>query len=204
MKLRLMELRLKRSLSRGLGLVIALTSAAFATLSDPARAQLTTYTLTNVSFNVDGSGTVSGFFEYDPTLGIYGSFSLTTSDGGGALFPTFTGYTYDPTNSNAPLLGNGEFDFLSNDGSMVLDLSSSSPVALGGTYSLTKSEENDRSGGFGGSVNILNYRDGDNGTLTASPAAVPEASTTVSLGLLLALGLSSMVIAARRKKASTS
>jgi len=36
--------------------------------------------------------------------------------------------------------------------------------------------------------------------LTPNPAAVPEASTTVSLGLLLALGLSGAVVAARKKK----
>ena len=39
------------------------------------------------------------------------------------------------------------------------------------------------------------------GTLT-TPAPVPEASTTVSLGLLLALGLGGMVVAAKRKKAA--
>ena len=33
-----------------------------------------------------------------------------------------------------------------------------------------------------------------------SPAAVPEASTTVSFGLLLALGLGSMVVAAKKRK----
>jgi len=32
---------------------------------------------------------------------------------------------------------------------------------------------------------------------------VPEASTTVSLGLLLALGMGGLVVAARRKKAHT-
>ncbi len=32
------------------------------------------------------------------------------------------------------------------------------------------------------------------------PAAVPEASTTVSLGLLLALGLSGMVVTAKQRK----
>ncbi len=40
------------------------------------------------------------------------------------------------------------------------------------------------------------------GSLVAAevPAAVPEASTTVSFGLLLALGLGGMVVAAKRKK----
>lgn len=44
---------------------------------------------------------------------------------------------------------------------------------------------------------------GDRLKLTSfAPAPVPEASTTVSFGLLLALGLGGMVIAARRKKAA--
>ncbi len=38
-------------------------------------------------------------------------------------------------------------------------------------------------------------------SLTQTPPAVPEASTTVSLGLLLALGLGGMVVAGRRRKA---
>ena len=37
-----------------------------------------------------------------------------------------------------------------------------------------------------------------------SAAPVPEASTTVSLGLLLALGVGGLVIAARRRKAASS
>ena len=39
------------------------------------------------------------------------------------------------------------------------------------------------------------------GSLVATRAPVPEASTTVSFGLLLALGLGGLVIAAKRKKA---
>jgi len=43
----------------------------------------------------------------------------------------------------------------------------------------------------------------DNISVTAAPA-VPEASTTVSFGLLLALGLGGLVVAAKRKKAAPS
>lgn len=39
-----------------------------------------------------------------------------------------------------------------------------------------------------------------NDTFTASPPAVPEASTTVSLGLLLALGMGGMVVTAKKRK----
>jgi len=37
-------------------------------------------------------------------------------------------------------------------------------------------------------------------SVSAAPAAVPEASTTVSLGLLLAFGMGGLVVAAKRKK----
>lgn len=40
------------------------------------------------------------------------------------------------------------------------------------------------------------------GASFASPPAVPEASTTVSFGLLLALGLGGLVVAARKKRAA--
>ena len=40
------------------------------------------------------------------------------------------------------------------------------------------------------------------GSLTLAAAPVPEASTTVSLGLLLLLGLGGLVVAARRKRAA--
>lgn len=40
--------------------------------------------------------------------------------------------------------------------------------------------------------------------IVTGPPAVPEASTTASLGLLLALGLGGLVIAAKRKKAGAS
>ncbi len=43
---------------------------------------------------------------------------------------------------------------------------------------------------------------GDGQVLRFSPAAVPEASTTVSLGLLLMLGLGGAVVAAKKKKAA--
>ncbi len=42
----------------------------------------------------------------------------------------------------------------------------------------------------------------DNVNFSGTPAPVPEASTPVSLGLLLALGLAGLVVAAKRKKAS--
>ncbi|MGI4788634.1 MAG: hypothetical protein ACRYFS_07265 [Janthinobacterium lividum] len=49
-------------------------------------------------------------------------------------------------------------------------------------------------GAFSQQVNYQNF------SLTDTPAAVPEASTTVSFGLLLMLGLGGIVVAARKKK----
>ncbi len=56
------------------------------------------------------------------------------------------------------------------------------------------------------SIEITNTANDSNpillGLTTATPAAVPEASTTVSLGLLLMLGLGGVAIAAKRKKSA--
>ena len=48
------------------------------------------------------------------------------------------------------------------------------------------------------------YSIASGGSLTLVPAAVPEASTTASFGLLLALGLGGLIVAAKRKKAASS
>ena len=51
--------------------------------------------------------------------------------------------------------------------------------------------------------NATGQREASGGTvtrITINGAPVPEASTTVSLGLLLALGLGGLVVTARRKK----
>lgn len=52
--------------------------------------------------------------------------------------------------------------------------------------------------------NATGQREASGGTvtrITINPPAVPEASTTVSLGLLLALGLGGVVVAGKRKRA---
>jgi|GEM_PF-608383 len=87
--------------------------------------------------------------------------------------------------------------------------------ALGNLYaansntgsSISKFAFNPATGAFGSAQNITAINlSGPNflafGPL--GPPAVPEASTTVSFGLLLALSLGGLVIAARRKKASSS
>ena len=196
---------LKRRLPRGSMLAAALASLGCATLSAPARAQMTTYTLHDVSFDVDGSGTASGFFQFDPTLGTFGDFSLTTSDGTGINSPnsTYYGYTYNPADSSGSSARDDQFSFVSNtdvNGTFnVLFLDTSSPVGTGGTYALTESAEEIRGGGFFGTVEIYDIRDGASGTLTA--AAVPEAGTAASLGLMLAAGGGAVALGRRRRAA---
>ena len=56
----------------------------------------------------------------------------------------------------------------------------------------------------GGTVNVGNGGSGEVRLTYSTLAPVPEASTTVSLGLLLALGSGGMLIAAKRKKAAAS
>jgi hypothetical protein len=67
-------------------------------------------------------------------------------------------------------------------------------VVSGGTYQIRFAEVNNQD---------TLYQGVDNVSVFATPAAVPEASTTVSFGLLLALGMGG-VIAAKKKKQSAS
>lgn len=57
-------------------------------------------------------------------------------------------------------------------------------------------------GASGSSETTSGTRQLVSGFLIETPAAVPEASTTVSFGLLLALGLGGAAVAARKKKAT--
>ena len=79
---------------------------------------------------------------------------------------------------------------------------------FGGTPITTPTTFTNTNGAFFGTLadnsgpgQEYSFRAINGGTLTlAAPPAVPEASTTVSFGLLLALGLGGLVIAAKRKQ----
>jgi hypothetical protein len=74
--------------------------------------------------------------------------------------------------------------FVSDDGTSALDFYVNAPLGTNPTYNVTNSSETLSTGGFGGSVMYLDYREESTGTLTASQ--VPEPSAAASLVLALA------------------
>ena len=89
--------------------------------------------------------------------------------------------------------------YVANDGHNPFANGSGNPISNGSENTITKFN----SAGVGTQFNTLGPLNGPAGLAfgPSSPAAVPEASTTVSLGLLLSLGLGGMVVAAKRRKA---
>jgi hypothetical protein len=82
-----------------------------------------------------------------------------------------------------------------------VNYSFSGATLLGGS---TETVEFNSSDGPGSFVNIASDGVGGTGGFKAiGPAAVPEASTTISFGLLLMLGLGGLVFAARKKSAQS-
>lgn len=74
------------------------------------------------------------------------------------------------------------------------------PSLLTGSNVLSLSIDEGGDGGDGYAVDFLTVGVTTSGAPAAAP--VPEASTTVSLGLLLALGLGSLIVTARKRQAS--
>ena len=175
----------------------------------PAGAQDLTYTLSGVTFNDGGQAT--GFFDYNPTTGVLGNYAVVTTTGTGPA----TGTGYDRQNSGPFLFTNQTFEFLTTNlpGSL-LGLSASSSITSPGVYTLNPGTfvASNTLSGSGEFTPAGNRVVGPLGPvpLPAQPSlvvtlavpAVPEASTSASFGLLLALGLGGLRIAAKRKTAA--
>jgi hypothetical protein len=185
---------LPRTLSLGLTLTVLL--ALGTTAARPASAQNLQYTLSGVKFT-DGA-TATGFFHADPTAGTFGAFDITTTSG---LTDGIVGAHYVSGSAfpiNAPFFA---FEFLS--GTSLLVLSAGSDTRIPGTLLL-------QPGSFNAGNHLVNSGESINsatrlistGQLIAAGTPVPEASTTVSFGLLLALGLGGLVIAKRKKQSA--
>lgn len=167
----------------------------------PAAAQNLLYTLSNVTF-ADGA-TATGFFNANPTTGVFGNLDIITTSGltGGLPGTHYAKATTSPNNS--PFFA---FSFTSGLNQLVLSVSTDDripgtqplqPGSSSGPFQLTNSGEATRPVGGSQAVRVIS-----SGSLIATAAPVPEASTTASLGLLLALGLGGLVIAKRRRKAA--
>jgi len=189
--------------SRTIRLGLALTGlcALGVAAARPASAQTFQYTLSGVTF-ADGA-TASGSFSYNFTTKAFGTFDVTTTNG---LTDSLLGVHYLPPTATATALSNFAFEFFSGRNELVLNTfgpDNASGILLLQPGSTSNTGALSASGEFatpvtGGSAvaRVISA-----GSLVATGAPVPEASTTVSFGLLLALGLGGLVIAAKRKKA---
>ena len=183
--------------SRPICLGFAFTSLCALTTLRAASAQTLTYTLSGVTFS-DGA-VATGFFDFNPTTHVFSDFNITTTNGVSDADPGFN-YFYGPSGSYGQTLGGVVYEFQSEVTpfpSLVLATASNSTSP--GLYPLEPGNDV-TSHGFGGSGEITGQ--GNRGIATGSLSvtnAVPEASTTVSFGLLLAFG--GLAVAVKRKKA---
>ena len=181
-----------------LGLVLAGLCVLGMAASRPASAQAFQYTLNSVNF-ADGA-TASGTFSYNFTTGTFSAFDVTTTNG---LTGNLLGTHYVAATATASATSNFLFTF--THGSDFLNLNTTGPDNAAGTILLTPgtssgSHQLTASGEFALPTGLSRVI--SSGSLIATAAPVPEASTTASLGLLLALGLGGLVIAKRRRKAA--
>ena len=191
-------------------LAIVLTGVTALSLasSKPAAAQIFTCTLSGVTF--DDCTVATGNFTFDSTAETIINDNITTTTGVTSLLP---GAHYapfsSPTISYAAEQSNRVFEFQSASGVPYnyLLLLPNANITRSGTYllqpgfyagtTLDDSQEVIESG----FPFTTNHRAIVTGSLVVTPAAVPEASTTVSLGLLLALGAGAFAVARQKKPA---
>jgi hypothetical protein len=172
------------------GRAIAVFSSALALLvaAYSANGAVTVYTFSDTTlFNTAGSGTISGSFDFDPLAPFaITTFDVTTSTGTGAELPVFTGYDYTAADSTASYSTNGYYagiSFVRDDGTGALDFYVNAPLGTDPTYNVTNSSETLYTGGFAGSEEIVDYREGNTGTLTASQVPEPTAAASLVLAL---------------------
>jgi len=191
---------------------LGLTLAGFALLTtatvQPAHAQNLLFTLSGVTFS-DGA-TATGSFLFSLTSQTYGTYDITTTNG---LTDKLTGDHYTPATigPKAVCLSNSAFIFDGNNFTSFtnpynnLGLGTSYVIKGPGIYSLELGSDVTPTSysGSGESAPVgIGNRGVSAGSLIVTPAAaVPEASTTASLGILLALGAGAFAIARKKKVA---
>ncbi|MGI4789240.1 MAG: hypothetical protein ACRYFS_10385 [Janthinobacterium lividum] len=124
-------------------------------------------------------------------------------------FTAATAGTYDLNSSFTPVTTDGtttDVHVLENSTSLFDGLvtgtynAPTSAPTFADSIQLNKGQTVDFAVGYGANGNYYQDSTGLSATLTSAP--VPEASTTVSLGLLMALGLGGLAVSAKRRKAS--
>ena len=178
-------------------MVVGLASLTF---SCPVAAQNLTATLSGVTFN-DGA-VASGYFDFNVATQTLSSFDITTTDG---LGDGLTGANYTPATLGTNIaqdVSNGVFIFPQFH---YLVINSFPNITGPDVYALDTGVVESPSGFHGSGEFAPTSRVITAGSLIVTAAEpVPEASTTVSFGLLLALGMGGVVIAAKKKKAAAS
>ncbi len=190
------------------GLPIAAISA-LCLAAHPAQAQ------TTLPFSGDYASVQTGFTQITPTTeedmlaftSTNASFGLNSGVADYFLTDAFPGAELTPNTAST-------FDFTATDGSTLYGIFTSNSVTVSGQtqFSTSSLEVTGGTGIFQGAAGSISATgqstlNGDSATFRAIgtiivPAAVPEASATVSLGLLLSLGLVGTAVAARKKKAT--
>lgn len=197
--LQLSFLRTPRTVA--LGLTLAGLCAFSAAAARPVLAQNLTYTLSGVTFS-DGA-VATGYFIFNPATQSFGTFRITTTDGttdslSGGVYALPATSTFKAGIGGAAT-GNGYFEFDTFSTNRTLGLATSADASSPGTVPLAL---------FSSSFASREFTGASTRTITAgfldiaAPAAVPEASTTISLGLLLVLGAGGLVMAKRRRTVS--
>jgi hypothetical protein len=203
---------------------LALTTSAHAQVTQySSRTSFNAATSGLTTFTLDGYAPAGSYAEYPTGLTVDGvAFSasgkaLYVGDPGDGNGNPFNGHQYVDSDDQQTLnialpTGTTAFgaDFF-NYGYNSTGGSTITALVNGTTFTFT--EPNNTTSAFAGftssaPITSLSFSGGTYGPAldnlsfgTAGPAAVPEASTTVSFGLLLVLGLGGVVVTARRKMA---
>ena len=153
----------------------------------------------NGNFTQSSGGTLGVFFRND-------AHTLLTVTGQTTTGGTLSVFDQDPK-APAGFAAGTPFAFLDYSGTLMPDGSTVNGFAQYFTNEIPDSNTSGKIMGAGGFLyeltNVFNQNSNSGMldlTVITAGSPVPEASTTVSLGLLLALGLGGMVVAAKRKK----
>ena len=217
--------RRRLAVCQALALTTLAALALTALIPAAVQAQTVTFTLSNVVF--DDGGTATGSFAYDfsssaPGLfdDAYVSYNITTTAGtspvGGRTNPP-PGTHYMSTVANTGGYRNGDIFYINSNAAPYDTLFLTIPDApvSPNTYALQPGDFNFPDSIYGSGEGVNGNSDFNNGQryitsgfLVANEpvpplgSPVPEASTTVSCGLLLTLGAGGLIILARKKKAA--
>ena len=183
-----------------LGLSVACDTTALAQVASSTQGYYT-YTLSGVTFDENGTGVASGYFDYDPTTGQFGSFDIVTTQGTFNNNAAALGNTYTNTDSSINYYGasstGGDFIAAFDLGDdYYFNIMTAQPLTGSGTFDLSDTEE--------GLAQTSTFRNGNSGTISGAPeiSAVPELSPAFAIAILTVLGAGALLAASRSRKST--